>query len=82
LWGFHITNPAIVYFAGFVLAFKRAFDRIYVELDFFWVLLVGLLPAPDWVEEYPSAYQPPPTSLMEQGDMIFLAFLLHLGHLM
>jgi hypothetical protein len=30
---------------------------------------------------YPSAYHPPPFRLKVQGDMIFLAFLLHSGHL-
>ena len=77
-----MTNPATVLFAGFVLVLKRAFDHIYLILAFFFVLLVELLPLSFLVEEYPSAYQPPPTSLKEQGDMIFLAFLLHLGHLM
>ena len=28
-------------------------------------------------DEYPSAYHPPPTSLKEQGEMIFLALLPH-----
>jgi hypothetical protein len=42
-------------------------------VDDFWALL--------FAEEYPSAYHPPPTSLKEQADIIFLARRLHLGHL-
>jgi hypothetical protein len=54
---------------------------------FFWVLvsflalLVDVFLEPVFAEEYPSAYHPPPTSLKEQADKIFLARLLHLGHL-
>jgi hypothetical protein len=44
-------------------------------------LLVDDFVALLFAEEYPSAYHPPPTNLKEQGDMIFLARLLHLGHL-
>jgi hypothetical protein len=57
-------------------------DRPYLVLDFSFVLFVEFFLDPFLVEEYPSANQPPPSSLKEQGDMIFLARLLHLGHLM
>jgi len=36
----------------------------------------------DFEDEYPSAYHPPPTSLNEQGDMIFLALFLQCGQVM
>ena len=57
-------------------------DRPYLVLDFSFVLFVEFFLDPFLVEEYPSANQPPPSSLKEQGDMIFLARFLHLGHLM
>ena len=63
-------------------AFKpKILNRSYFVLDFFLGLLVEVFVEPFFVEEYPSAYHPPPTSLNEQGDMIFLALRLHLGHL-
>ena len=34
----------------------------------------------DFEDEYPSEYHPPPTSLNEQGDIIFLARFLQCGH--
>jgi hypothetical protein len=34
----------------------------------------------DPLDEYPSAYQPPPFNSKEHWDMIFLALLLHLEH--
>ena len=36
----------------------------------------------DFFDEYPSAYHPPPLSLKVQEEIIFIAFLRHLGHLM
>jgi hypothetical protein len=36
----------------------------------------------DFEDEYPSAYHPPPTSLNEQGDIIFLALFLQCGQVM
>jgi hypothetical protein len=36
----------------------------------------------DFEDEYPSAYHPSPTSLNEQGDMIFLARFLQCGQVM
>jgi hypothetical protein len=68
------------------LLFYRTYTGVQTEevqslLDFFLGLLVELFLDPFFVEEYPSAYHPPPTSLNEQGDMIFLALRLHLGHL-
>jgi hypothetical protein len=69
-------------FYGHVWAFKmKKFNRSYFVLDFVFGVLVELFLDPFFVEEYPSAYHPPPSNLKEQGDMIFLAFLLHLGHL-
>jgi hypothetical protein len=65
-----------------IRAFKlKKFKRSYFVLDFFLELFVELFFDPFFAEEYPSAYHPPPTNLNEQGDMIFLALRLHLGHL-
>jgi hypothetical protein len=44
----------------------------------FLALLVDVFLEPVFAEEYPSAYHPPPTSLKEQADKIFLARRLHL----
>ena len=33
-----------------------------------------------FLDAYPSAYHPPPLRLKVHGEMIFLAFLRHLGH--
>ena len=33
----------------------------------------------DFLDEYPSVYQPPPFSVKVQEEMIFLAFFRHLG---
>ena len=68
------------------LPFYRVYAAVQNEevqsfLDFLLELWVELFVDPFFVEEYPSAYHPPPTSLNEQGDMIFLALRLHLGHL-
>ena len=80
--GFHITCWVTKFYAGFVLTFKLRFDHGFLFLVSFLALLVEVLPEAFFVEEYPSVYHPPPTNLNEQADMIFLARLLHLGHLM
>ena len=58
--------------------------RLSVELSeaFFRQLTVysDLLLLLDFVDEYPSAYHPPPFNSNEQVERIFLAFFLHLVH--
>jgi len=56
--------------------------RAHSVLDFSFGRFSESLPVLFAEDEYPSAYHPPPASLKLQGDMIFFAFLLHLGHLM
>ena len=43
--------------------------------------MLSFISGQDFLEAYPSAYQPPPFRLKVQGDMIFFAFLWHFGHL-
>jgi hypothetical protein len=61
---------------------NRTLDHVFSVLVSFLELLVDDFEEPVFAEEYPSAYHPPPTSLKEQADIIFLARRLHLGHLM
>jgi hypothetical protein len=60
---------------------KQTLDHVSLVFVSFLVLLVDVFLALLLAEEYPSAYHPPPTSLKEQADIIFLARRLHLGHL-
>jgi hypothetical protein len=62
--------------------FKLELTGFYSDPDFSFVLGLDSFLVPFAVDEYPSAYHPPPASLKVQQDMIFLACLLHLGHLM
>jgi hypothetical protein len=66
----------------FYTGVKQTLDQVFSVLVSFFELLVDDFLEPVFVEEYPSAYHPPPTSLKEQADIIFLARRLHLGHLM
>ena len=52
---------------------SKAFFRQFTVYSDLFVLL-------DLVDEYPSAYHPPPFSSNEQVERIFLAFFLHLVH--
>jgi len=61
--------------------FERTADQVFSVFVSFFVFETDVFLEPLFVEEYPSAYHPPPTSLNEQGEIIFLARLLHLGHL-
>lgn len=51
---------------------KMFFRQLAVYSDVFELL--------DLVDEYPSAYHPPPFNSKEQVERIFLAFFLHLAH--
>jgi len=61
--------------------FKRPVDHVFSVLVSFLALGEDVFFEPMFAEEYPSEYHPPPTSLKEQAEIIFLARLLHLGHL-
>jgi hypothetical protein len=77
----HNASGDLVFY-GHVRALKlKKFNCSYFVSDFFSGLFAELFLDPFFVEEYPSAYHPPPSNLKEQADMIFLAFRLHLGHL-
>jgi hypothetical protein len=59
---------------------KRTLGHVFAVFVSFLALLADVFLALFFAEEYPSAYHPPPANLKEQGDMIFLARLWHLGH--
>jgi hypothetical protein len=59
---------------------KQTLGHVFLVFVSFFALLADVFLEPVFAEEYPSAYHPPPTSLKEQADKIFLDRLLHLGH--